>query len=178
MLCNNQANCHTKSVKYSAFEQRVIELLENAVADFEIKLKDNNTNVIQLHEGIVQKHLRELERLHEKDMRQKDAYEDGVYTKEEYIKRNALVQEQIAKATSALEQAKASTPKVIDYADKIRRFTDCINALKNPDISASEKNVLLKSCIKRIDYYNDGESKPGVGRYVENVFELNMLLNI
>ena len=178
MLCNNQANCHTKSVKYSAFEQRVIELLEDAVADFEIKLKDNNTNVIELHRGIIQKHMRELERLHEKDMRQKDAYEDGIYTKEEYIKRNALIQEQIAKTTSALEEAKTSAPKAIDYAEKIKRFNDCKNALKDPDVSAPEKNTLLKNCVKRIDYYNEGESKPGVGRYVENVFELNMLLNM
>ena len=156
----------------------MIELLEDAIADFEIKLKDNNTNVIELHRGIIQKHMRELERLHEKDMRQKDAYEDGIYTKEEYIKRNALLQEQIAKTTSALEEAKTSAPKAIDYAEKIKRFNDCINALKDPDVSAPEKNTLLKNCVKRIDYYNEGESKPGVGRYVENVFELNMLLNM
>lgn len=122
--------------------------------------------------------MHELERLHEKDMRQKDAYEDGIYTKEEYIKRNALVQEQIAKTTSALEQAKLSAPKPVDYAKKIKQFNDCINALKNSEMSAPEKNILLRNCVKRIDYYNDGESKPGVGRYVENVFELNMLLNI
>ena len=178
MLCNNQSNCHTKSVKYSAFEQRVIELLQNAVSDFEIKLKDSNTNVIQLHEGIIQKQERELEKLREKDMRQKDAYEDGIYTKEEYVKRNALVQEQIAKTISALEQAKLSKPEVIDYAEKIRRFNDCIAAIQNPEISAPEKNMLLKGCIKRIDYYNEGESKAGVGRYVENVFELKMHLNL
>lgn len=100
------------------------------------------------------------------------------YYKEEYIKRNALLQEQIAKTTSALEEAKTSAPKAIDYAEKIKRFNDCINALKDPDVSAPEKNTLLKNCVKRIDYYNEGESKPGVGRYVENVFELNMLLNM
>ncbi len=34
-------------------------------------------------------------KLKDKDLRQKDAYEDGIYTKEEYASRNAKLQEQI-----------------------------------------------------------------------------------
>ncbi len=178
MLCNNQANCHTKSVKYSTFKQRVIEFLQDAVIDFEVKLKNNNTNVIQIHKDIILKHERELEKLHEKDARQKDAYEDGIYTKEEYIKRNALVQEQIAKTTSALEQVKSSAPIIINYAKKIECFNNCINALQNPEMSAQEVNILLRDCVTRIDYYNESESRPGIGRYVENVFKLDMHLKL
>lgn len=178
MLCNNQSLCHTKSVSYEPFFNRVITSMENTIADFELKLENESTDDLELHENLIKNLENELNRLQQRDARQKDAYEDGVYTKEEYLQRNAKLQEQIASTTASLNAAKNSKPKHIDYQEKICRFTDALNALKDPEIPASKKNSLLKSCIEKIVYYNDMPSLPGVGKYVENVFKLDIFYKL
>ena len=152
--------------------------MENTIADFELKLENESTDDLELHENLIKNLENELNRLQQRDARQKDAYEDGVYTKEEYLQRNAKLQEQIASTTASLNAAKNSKPKHIDYQEKICRFTDALNALKDPEIPASKKNSLLKSCIEKIVYYNDMPSLPGVGKYVENVFKLDIFYKL
>lgn len=178
MLCNRQSWCKTKSVKYDAFLVRVIATLERTIADFEMKLQNDDGDAAELHKNIIKNLEMDLKKLKEKDIRQKDAYEDGIYTKEEYASRNAKLQEQISETTEALCQAKDSVPPSIDYTEKIVRFTDCLTALKDPDVPAIEKNMLLKACIEKIVYHNKMESKPGIGRYVENVFNLDIFLRL
>lgn len=176
MLCDNQAICHTKSVQYKAFYERVIQSLEDAIADFEIRLESDDGVTAQTNLKVIRGLEAELKKLQAKDARQKDAFDDGIYTKEEYLSRNLKVQEQIENTRAALEEARHAVTPIVDYREKILRFTDCINAMRDADISPAEKNRFLKSCIERITYYNNMESKPGIGRYVENVFELEITL--
>lgn len=178
MLCNNQAICKTKSVLYDEFFNRVVASLEETIADFEVKLQNDDGNAAKLHTNIIQNLEMDLKKLKEKDFRQKDAYEDGTYTKEEYTSRNAKLQEEIAKTMEALCQAKDSVPPKVDYREKIARFTDCLTALQDPNISAKEKNMLLKACIDKIEYYNDMQSKKGIGKHVKNVFKLEIFLHL
>lgn len=178
MLCNMQSWCKTKSVKYDEFLDRVIETLERTIADFELKLKNDDCDAVELHKSIIRNLEDDLKKLKEKDIRQKDAYEDGIYTKAEYASRNAKIQEQIAETMEALCQAKDSVPPSIDYQEKVVRFRDCLAALKNPDLPAIEKNMLLKACIDKIIYHNNTESKPGIGRWCENIFDLEIFLRL
>lgn len=172
LICNNQVNCHTKSVQYSDFCQRVIEALENSISDFEVKLESDTQNASKLNANIIHNLENELKKLKEKDLRQKDAFDDGIYSKEEYLSRNAKVQEQIGRTEEALSHARHAVTPIVDYKEKIMRFTDCVNAMKSLDISAAEKNRFLKSCIAKIIYINNMESKVGIGRYVKNEFEI------
>ena len=73
---------------------------------------------------------------------------------------------------------KKNIPVKIDYEDKIITFKDCLASLDDPNISAADKNILLKSCIDKIIYYNDMPSKPGIGRYIENAFRLEIFLKL
>ena len=52
----------------------------------------------------------------------------------------------------ALCKAYESMPEPIDYEEKIFRFKDALEALKDPEVDAAKKNRLLKACIDRIDY--------------------------
>lgn len=174
MICNDQAICHTKSVQYSALQERVISIMKDTIEDFEIKLKNNDDSSNKLHEKIIKNLELELKKLKEKDLRQKDAFDDGIYSKEEYLSRNTKVQEEICSTMAALENARNSVSPVIEYKERISRFTECIENLQNPNVSAKEKNMLLKTCIDKIIYTNTMESKAGIGRYVENQFELDI----
>lgn len=175
MLCNRQSWCKTKSVKYSQFVDRVVQTMNDAILDFEFKMK-NDVDDSKLQESIISNLEHELKNLKAKDIRQKDAYEDGIYTKEEYASRNAKLQEKISETMLALDTARKSIPARIDYAEKINRFKDCLALLQDESVSALTKNTMLKSCIQRIEYTNHMESKAGIGRYVENEFYIELFL--
>lgn len=176
LLCDNQSNCHTKSVLYAAFYDRVVQTLEDCVSDFEVLLKNDDDGFRTNNLSIIRSLEAELEKLRAKDLRQKDAFDDGIYTKDEYLSRNAKVQEQIEATEQALLEARAATSPLVDYQEKIARFTDCLTALRDPDVTAAEKNKFLKTCIKKITYFNRMDSKPGIGRYVKNVFDIDVEL--
>lgn len=178
MLCNNQAICHTHSARFRDILDRVESVLEEHIANFEVQLKRKDDNSAQFHANIVKNLEFELQKLREKDARQKDALDDGIYTKEEYLQRNMKVQEQIYKTLDALDLAKSSALPFIDYQEKLRRFKDCLSTLRNPDSSPMDKNTVLKQCIEKIVYINHCESRPGIGRYMNNVFELEVFLKI
>lgn len=174
LLCNHQAFCHTKSVMYSAFTERFIDSLENVISDLSFAMNHEDTSSTRINESVIKNLEEQIKRLYERDSRQKDAYEDGIYTKEEFILRNLKLQEKIAETEKRLDEARNTTTPIINYKEKISLYTDCITVFKNPDIDASHKNALLRSCIKRITYYNDMESKAGIGRYVQNEFRLEI----
>lgn len=178
MLCSNQANCHTHSVKFSTFQERVITSLKETIADFEIKLEEDNGSSLRFHMAQVNRLRSELDKLKEKDERQKNAYENGIYTMEEFAPRNAKLQEQICQMQQKIRNMEHAVPEAIDYKEKIMRFRDCLDALQDPDISAEEKNSFLKSCIDKIMYYNDLESRSGIGRYIQNEFRLDIFLRL
>lgn len=52
----------------------------------------------------------------------------------------------------ALSTALEESPDPVDYEEKLYRFRDTLDALKDPDASAELKNRLLKACIDRIEY--------------------------
>ena len=40
----------------------------------------------------------------------------------------------------------------MDYTERLYRFQDALNTLKDPTAPAAQKNRLLKACVERIDY--------------------------
>jgi hypothetical protein len=69
-----------------------------------------------------------------------------------FQKLNAKLQQEKEEVRIALNNAYESMPEPIDYQAKIVKFTDAIDALRSPDVSAEQKNKLLKAIIERIDY--------------------------
>ena len=178
MICNDQTYCHTKSVSYNDFIDRVISVLRDAIKDFEVKLSDDCTGATIALEAHIRALESNLNQLRKKDERQKDAYENGVYSLSDYVVRNTKIQDQIRKTTAALDTAKSTPLPSVDYSGKIVKFQACIDSLLDDSVSAVEKNRLLKECIERIDYHNDMPSLPGVGRHVDNIFDLKISLRL
>lgn len=176
MICNDQASCKTKSVQYEAVMDRIILATEGFLKDFEINAQANEKEPKISKENIIKNLQAELELMYQKDQKQKDAFEDGTYTKAEYLARNAKLQEAISAQMKAIQNAKDQIIPEEDYKAKIVKFSACLNALKDPDVSASSKNVLLKSIYDKIIYKNHMKSQSGIGRWIPNVFELEFFL--
>lgn len=178
MLCNNQRICHTKSVSYSDFINNVKASLKTSIHDFEVLLNNNNDDKELERKQYIRSLELELERIKEKDSRQKDAYEDGIYTKAEYAKRNAKLQEQLAFTEKKLEEARQIKSYTDIYKEQIAKYTRCLDIISDNNITAATKNELLKPLISKIVYYNSQQSKAGLGRYIKNEFTLDIFLNV
>lgn len=178
MVCSCQSTCHTKSVQYAALCERIYKLLEQTMENLRIDRADHAEKQYAPQEKMIETLEQQLRRLKEKDARQKDAFDDGIYTREEYLSRNAKVQAQMAEKEKAIEDARAlCLPATIPQKPTIY-LTDCLHALRNPHLSAADKNLFLKNCIQRIDYFNNQSSQPGIGRHVANIFELHVQMKL
>lgn len=76
----------------------------------------------------------------------KEAYENGVYTLDEFKHSKEIVDSQIAR----LHEQKPHTDDKSEKIKLIEKHKDCIAQLKNPNVSESEKNEILRSFVDKI----------------------------
>lgn len=138
---------------------KVCEILEKSIQDFEILLKNDNADSVRLHEELINNLETKLKNLETKELLQweQQSHPDPAQRMpaEIFAKLNERLLAEKNEVKQALATARESTPQPTDYEEKIKKFTDALEALKNPDVDAEAKNRLLKLCIERIDYYKE-----------------------
>lgn len=152
LLCTNQAYCGTQSVTYDEIINKVIDVLKSCIADFEIQIKNDSENTLINHTNHIKRLESKLEELNKKELSQWEKYSEEAMPKAIFDKLNEKVLQEKETVIQALKTAKETAPTVEDYQEKIMRFTDALNGLTNPNVSAQEKNRLLRACIERIEY--------------------------
>lgn len=173
ICCRYQVNCHTKSANFDDVFERVIKTLEMYVEDFKIKLKQQDNNMIDMHEQTIKNLEKELEKLNAKQDEIYDFLEDGIYTKEVFLKRNAKLQDNIDETKAKLKDAKENAPKKIDYEEKIIKFNDVINVLKDENVKPKIKNEMIKEIVDKIVYNREDN---GGKKSITNDFTLDIIL--
>lgn len=171
LLCDNQSYCHTQSVVYDEILAKVVDVLNACIADFEVKIKNDaeNTNANQAEN--IKRLETKLEELNKKELNQWEKYSEEGMPKAIFDKLNEKVLREKEIVIKALEIERETTPPVDRYQEKLMRFTDAVNALKDPNVSVQDKNRLLKSCIDRIVYTRDKGTRWNV-----TPFELDITL--
>ncbi len=152
LLCDNQAYCKTSSCLYDEIIDRVIDVLEQCIEDFEIRIKNNDDDSIKHHATLVKQLKTKQEELLKKELSQWEKYTEENMPKEIFDKLNEKVLKEKEEIQEALCKAYESMPTRIDYEEKVYRFKDALEALKDPEVPAAKKNAFLKACIDRIDY--------------------------
>ena len=173
LLCNNQMYCQTQSVTYDEILNKVIDILKAQIADFEIKIKNDSENTLINHTNNIKRLEAKLEELNKKELSQWEKYTEEAMPKAIFDKLNEKVLQEKEIVTQALQDAKATTPTVEDYKEKHLRFTDALNALQDPNVSAQRKNQLLKACIDRIVYRREKG-----GRWAQTEYQLDVDLKL
>ena len=155
LLCDNQKYCGTTSCLHREIIDRVRETLKQCIADFEVRIKNDDKNSAQLHENLIKRLKLKLEELNKKEISQWEKYSEEDMPKEIFEKLNAKVLKEKDEIQQALCKAYESMPEPIDYEEQLLRFKDALEALDNPEVSAEKKNRLLRACIERIDYHRE-----------------------
>lgn len=178
MVCNHQSVCHTRSVSYDELLRNLIQCMEKKIASFEVEIQTIDCKTKEHYQVIIEDLEYRLEQLYKKDKRQKDAFDDGIYNKQEYIERNKEIHQEIEKTVQCIENTKNNIPETIDCKQKKAIFEEILQTLWNANIPAEKKNILLKKYINKIIYRNDMPSERGIGRYSKNVFLLEIYFHI
>ena len=152
LLCDNQAYCKTSSCLYDEILDHVIEVLKQCIDDFEIRIENDDSDSIKHHETLLKRLKIKQEELRKKELSQWEKYTEEQMPKEIFDVLNAKVLKEKEEVEQALCKAAAAIPERIDYSEKLFRFKDALEALKDPNVPAIKKNNLLKACIERIDY--------------------------
>ena len=173
LLCTHQMYCHTQSVSYEEILNKVIDILKSCIADFEVQIKNDSENTAINHNNHIKRLEQKLEELNKKELSQWEKYTEEGMPKQIFEKLNEKVLQEKEAVLKALETAKNTAPTVEIYQEKIMRFTDAVDSLKNPNVSAGLKNKLLKACIERIVYKRDKGN-----RWNSTEFELDVTLKV
>ena len=156
LLCDNQSYCKTTSALYDEVIDRVREVLQQCIQDFEIRIKNDDGDSIKMHANLIKRLETKRDELDKKELAQWEAqaHPDPSKRMPEHIFKvlNERLLKEKEEVRQALCKAYESMPEPVDYEEKLKRFHDALEALDNPETSAAVKNRLLKDCIERIDY--------------------------
>ena len=134
----------------------VCSALEDCIADFEVRINNRQDDSTKLHEDLIANLKQKIKDLEAQELSQWEAqsHPDPAQRMPTHIfqKLNEKLLAEKEEIKQALCKAYESIPKPIDYKEKVLKFTDALEALKNTEISASTKNQYLKDILERIDY--------------------------
>lgn len=156
LVCNNQFHCKTGSVEFDEIYNNVCNIIKECIGDFELRIDRDQDDSFKLHKSLVERLEKKLEELKAKEIIQWEAQYDpdpSVRLPPHIFKQlNEKLLAEKEETQKALNKAKGSMPKQIDYKEEIVKFKDALEALENPDVDAKIKNRFLKNIIDRIEY--------------------------
>ena len=152
ILCPDQAHCESRSTTYEILIERVSEILKECIEDFEIRIKNNESDSVKLHARLIKQLEEKAVELEKKEINQWEKYTEEGMPKHIFDTLNEKVLKEKEEVRQALCKAYESMPEPVDYTEKVSTFRAALEALKDPEVDALEKNALLKACIDRITY--------------------------
>lgn len=159
LVCNNQVHCKSGSVKYSEVFDYVRKVLRDCIEDFEVRIENDQDDSIKLHRDLIERLTKQLSDLEKKELEQWDAQYDPDPAKRLpqhiFVKLNEKVLKEKEEVNKALDKAKDSAPKHIDYRDELIKTKDALRILEDPEIDAKTKNQYLKTVISKMVYERD-----------------------
>lgn len=166
-LCDGQKNCGTGSCFCDEMLDRVCDILKQCIEDFEIRLTDNTGDSAKLHAKLIKNLEKQMQDIKERELSQweQQSHPDPSQRMptEIFKQLNERLLKEKEEVQQALCKAYESMPEPVDYEEKIVKFRDALEALKNPDVDAQAKNNLLKACIERIEYTRKKPQRAKVG---------------
>ena len=156
LVCNNQVHCKTGSADFKEVMEYVCDALEDCIHDFEILIEDEKEDSSKLHKSLIEnleKKIKELEATELAQWKmQSDPNPDNRMPQHIFKQLNDELLLKKEEVRDALCKARESMPQPVDYRSRILKFTDALNALRDPNVPAKIKNEYLKDAIERIDY--------------------------
>ena len=150
--CHHQKYCKSGSVRYHEFEEYVLNTLTDCIEDFKVMVDSETDDSAKIYKNLINGLRKKLKELEEKEEAQWEAQFDPETKMPPHIFKqlNEKLLKEKEKVNKTLERALMSMPEPVDYKAKILKFTDAVNALKDPNIDVKIKNRYLHDIIDKI----------------------------
>lgn len=159
IMCSDQSRCGSGSCTFEELIEKVAEVLRQCIEDFEVRIENNEGDSIKLHANLIQDLEKQLKDLQAKELKQWEMQSDPNPAKrmpeDIFHKLNAKLLKDKEEIQQALCKAYESMPEPVNYEEKVVQFQEALEALKNPEKDVELKNLLLKECIERMDFYKE-----------------------
>jgi hypothetical protein len=151
-ICMNRKGCDVGSATVHAVVDKVIEVLEYTIEDFEIRIEKGEDNSADIQKQLVERLEKRLSELRDMEVKQwaekmKSGMPDHVFKQ-----LNDPTVAEIEDIEHALWEAKNAVPEKVDIQERVVTFKAALDALRDEDVPVKEKNKLLKACIESITY--------------------------
>jgi len=163
--------CKKKSLPISDVIDALVDALKGYIKDFESKAENNHgQDELKRYEATITAMEKELASRERKRKNLFADYEDGVYTREEFIERKQHRNHAIESIKKQLQEAMAAKPEPVDYSAQIINLHKMIDCIRDPEMSADAKNVFLKQFIDHIDYDATNHGRGLGGQVILDVY--------
>lgn len=156
LRCNNQVHCKNGSADFEEVMGYICDTLEDCVSDFEMRIENKQDDSVKLHKSLIKNLEDKLKDLEARELAQWKAQSDpdpsNRMPQHIFKQLNEELLKEKDEINKALCKAYESMPQPIDYQEKVVKFREALDALRDPNITAKIKNQYLKEIIERIDY--------------------------
>ena len=161
--CVYQKRCGIGSATMEEVLGEVDKILVDAIQDFEVRIESGTDNRAEVHKKTIARLEKKLEALKALEKKQWDEKIKGKMPAHVFESLNSETVAEIEDVEHELYELKHTVEEPLDLKERIVTFKAALNALRDPEAPAKEKNELLKSCIERIEY--DRKPKQGNPRW-------------
>ena len=152
VACIDQVNCGHKSAIYEEVEEAVKQALMVELAEYKALAKGNKSKREGFKKAAIESIKKDLAKLDDQEDKLYTFLEDGTYTKDVFLKRKKLLEENRSRLSKLLEEAEKNVEEKKSYKDAIVKLSEAIKTIKNKSLSATAKNKLLGDIIEDIIY--------------------------
>ncbi len=161
-----------KSATLSEVETAFITSLEQVeLPALKLKVQNDEGNAVKVQQRLIAKLRDQISELEAQEESMYELLEKKVYTPEVFARRHSAIATKLETSREELEKAKRAMPKSIDYKERAETLEQAITLFKDPDVSATDKNRMLKTVIDRIEYHGTplNEAKRGMNAFTLRV---------
>lgn len=150
--CAYQMRCGNRSATYKEVEEEIIKALRKLAADLSELLRGGKLNESTQYKAVLTNLQKELNTLETQQEKLYEFLEQGIYTSEVFVKRNAALAQRRNELTEAIATAESQEHSEKDYKQKYIALQEAIGILEDKAASAEEKNRLLRIAVNKITY--------------------------
>lgn len=148
MVCSGRG-CNCRSARFESTLDVLIESMKNTLEMYEAQLDEVDT-AEDTEQRIISSYEKELSELKQQQQKLYDFLERGIYSEEVFIERSALLKKKAETLTAKLHEIREESKKKLSRNEFCTSLSRCIDILPDPNVSAEEKNALLKKVVQKI----------------------------
>ena len=151
--------CKVKSVVADDVMNALIHGLKLHIEDFQMKIdnaSDTDEKSIQEQIESLNAEMRKIERKLSKLF---DAWENEDISNNEFVKRKQVHNDRIESIKKQIFDLEKAIPEKEEYAEKIMKLSDALDALLNPTLDAEIKNAYLKEIISSVEFSRENNDE-------------------